>query len=58
LTSARGVKYCSVCQQPFDPKMPSLGAAFRKHVLEVHRSVQETDGAKLTAPGVIAKKTK
>jgi hypothetical protein len=36
----------------------SLGAAFRKHIEEVHRSSEKFDDVKLTAPGVVKRKTK
>lgn len=59
LTSIGGVKRCSACHHPFDSsKLTSLGAAFRKHVEEVHRSSHKYEDAKLTAPGIVVKKTK
>ncbi len=46
LTTSGGVKCCSACGQPFDAKaLPSLGAAFRKHVEEVHRPSQDVSEA-------------
>jgi hypothetical protein len=42
LTTSGGVKCCSACHQQFDARaMPSLGAAFRKHVEDVHRGKRE-----------------
>jgi hypothetical protein len=39
LITSRGVKRCSVCQQPFEAdSKPSMSAAFKKHVLNVHRA--------------------
>jgi len=55
LITADGKKLCSVCHHPFDPRMQGLGAAFRKHVEEVHRSTQKDEDGKLTAPGVVKK---
>lgn len=42
-------KRCSACNHPFplDVK-PSLSRAFRRHVEEVHRTVADDDGRKLT----------
>jgi hypothetical protein len=41
LVEARGVKRCSHCQHPFDAdSKPSLSAAFKKHVLDLHRAKQ------------------
>jgi hypothetical protein len=46
LTTSGGVKCCSACRQPFDHNaQPSLGAAFRKHVEEVHRPSQDVNEA-------------
>jgi hypothetical protein len=59
LMTVGGIKRCSACQYAFDLKAEqSLGAAFRKHIEQVHRSSEKFDDVKLTAPGVVKKKTK
>jgi hypothetical protein len=44
LIASHGVKLCSVCRHAFgaDSK-PSIGSAFKKHVLDLHR-VKEVSG--------------
>ena len=55
LKSVGSKKLCSACSHPFDPKMQSLGAAFRKHVEEVHRTGESADDANPPALGVTKK---
>ena len=39
LIDSRDVKRCSVCLLPFDANSkPSISAAFKKHIHEVHRA--------------------
>jgi hypothetical protein len=53
------IKQCSACGQAFNKEArQSLGAAFKKHVLEAHRPQEGSDGVRLTAPGIRRKAAK
>ena len=52
LIESKGVKRCSVCKHPFDAdSRPSLSAAFKRHVIEVHKSAMPREAVKSAKRG-------
>lgn len=57
LMTSGGAKRCSVCKQPLDSRsQPSLGAAFRKHVEEVHWATEKSAVVNQSSDRIVAGK--